>query len=521
MVKVNRALLSVSDKTGIVEFAKGLEKLGIEMISTGGTSEILRSKGVKIRSVSEITGFPEILDGRVKTLHPKIHGGILAKRNELAHASQLKKHGIETIDLVVVNLYPFEETIANSNVKLEDAIEMIDIGGPAMIRSAAKNFKYVGAVCNPARYAEVLSELVENGRILSDDTLSALAVDAFSRTAEYDFKIYEFLQSRSRDNACFPSILSLIFNKVQGLRYGENPHQEAVFYADSVSPKGGFAGIKQLHGKELSFNNFLDLSSALGIVKDFDSPCACVVKHCSPCGIACCGRISEAFARAFACDSLSAFGGIVGLNRKVDSKTARKIRDCGFLECVIAPGYAAQAVKILMGKKNLRIIEFPDLFKKPLENAYGYDIKKVEGGLLVQRRDEAAIAPSDLKIMNKGKLTESGIKSLLFAWKAAKHVRSNAIVICKGERAVGIGGGQPSRVDSVRIALDKAGKNAIGAYLASDGFFPKPDSILLAAKAGIKAIIQPGGSVKDEEVIKAAKKSGIAMVFTGMRHFRH
>ena len=521
MAKIKRALISISDKTGIVEFAKGLKRLGIEIVSTGGTAKLLRSHGVEIRAVSDMTGFPEILSGRVKTLHPKIHGGILARRGIDEHMSQVRKYKIGLIDLVVVNLYPFEETILDPKIKLEDAVEMIDIGGPAMIRSAAKNFKDVAVVSNPGRYPQVLSELEGTGGSLSDQTLAGLSVEAFGHTARYDAKIHEFLRSRilARDN--FPDLLHLVFEKAQGLRYGENPHQEACFYADSVRPRHGFAAMKQLHGKELSFNNLLDLNAALQIIKDFNSPCACLVKHNSPCGVALSDKLRAAYRDAFRCDSLSSFGGIVGLNRRVDIKTAEEIYASGFLECIVAPGYDAGALQVLKNRKNLRLIEFKDMPKKAKDRIYSCDIKKIEGGMLIQEQDRLDITPDNLRVVTKKKPTGSQINSLLFAWKAAKHVKSNAIVIAKGERTIGIGGGQPSRVDSVRIAINKAGKSARGGCLASDGFFPQPDSIRQAAKAGIAAIIQPGGSVKDREVIEAAGKSGIAMVFTQVRHFKH
>lgn len=521
MAKIKRALISISDKRGIAEFAKGLERLGIEIISTGGTAKLLRSRGIKVRAVSDVTGFPEILSGRVKTLHPRIHGGILAIRAEAGHMSQVRKHKIGLIDMVVVNLYPFEETIRDPKVKLEDAVEMIDIGGPAMIRSAAKNFRDVAVVSNPDRYSRILSELERSGGSLSDETRAALSAEAFCHTARYDATIYGFLNSRFTGADNLPSVLHLIFEKTQGLRYGENPHQEAAFYADSVRPNYGFASMKQLHGKELSFNNLLDLDAAVRIVKDFNSPCACVVKHNSPCGIASSGKLRVAYKEAFECDKLSAFGGIVGLNRKVDAAAAVEIYDSGFLECVIAPGYDAEALKTLKERKNLRIIKFKGMFKRMDAGAYSFDIKKIDGGMLIQGQDELDTRRDDLKVVTKKKPSEGRIKSLLFAWKAAKHVKSNAIVVAEGERTIGIGGGQPSRVDSVKIAITKAGKSARGACLASDGFFPKPDSIQVAAKAGIAAMIQPGGSIKDEEVIRAADKAGIAMVFTQVRHFKH
>lgn len=515
-------MISVSDKKGVIDFAKGLEKLGIEIISTGGTAKILRENRIKIRAISDMTGSPEMLGGRLKTLHPKIHGGILAKRGDRGHMKQAKDHRIGLIDMVVVNLYPFEDTVRNPRVRLEDAIEMIDIGGPAMIRSAAKNFSDVAVLCNPDRYLCVLMELQENDRSLSEETRQALAVEAFGHTARYDAAIYAFLNGRfagSKDR--FPEILHLVFQRAQGLRYGENPHQKAAFYADSIRPAYGFGGMKQVHGKELSFNNFLDLNSAVQIVKDFRPPTACIVKHNSPCGVASSPRLDQAYRQAFKCDSLSAFGGIVGLNRKVDSRTAKAIFDSGFLECVIAPAYDAGALKILTERKNLRIIEYKDMASGPGRGVYSCDVKKIEGGLLLQEQDELEVGASDLKAATKRKPSESQVKTLLFAWKVAKHVRSNAIVIAKGERTIGIGGGQPSRVDSARIAIRKAGKDIKDACLATDGFFPKPDSVQLAGKAGIAAIIQPGGSIKDEDSIRAADKAKIAMVTTGARHFRH
>lgn len=522
MVKIKRALISVSDKKGIVDFARGLEKLGIEIISTGGTAKVLKENRVKIRAVSEVTGFPEMLSGRLKTLHPKIHGGILARRGDSGHMAQVREHKIRLIDMVVVNLYPFEETARSPKTRLEDAIEMIDIGGPAMIRSAAKNFKDVAVICNPERYLRILMELRGKDRSLSDETLETLAVEAFGHTAKYDAAIYTFLSGRvAQAKEKFPEILHLVFERTQGLRYGENPHQKAAFYADSVKPRHGFGGMKQLHGKELSFNNLLDLNGALQIVKEFDAPTACVVKHNSPCGVASSPRLEAAYKDAFNCDSLSAFGGIIGLNRRVDAKTARAIYDSGFMECVIAPAYDAGALKILKEKKNLRVIEYKGLGGKAENGVYSCDFKKIEGGLLLQEQDELDVKAEDLKPVTKRKPGENQIKSLLFAWKVAKHVKSNAIVIAKGERTIGIGGGQPSRVDSVRIAIRKAGKEVKGACLATDGFFPRPDSVLLAGKAKVAAIIQPGGSIKDEDSVKAADRSGIAMVVTGVRHFRH
>lgn len=522
MVKLKRALISVSDKTGIVEFAKGLEKLGVEIISTGGTAAILKDKGIKIRFVSDITGFPEILSGRVKTLHPLIHGGILAKRGESEHNRQVKRHGIDLIDLVAVNLYPFEETILKAGVKLEDAIEMIDIGGPAMLRAAAKNFKDVAVACDPARYPQILAELENGGGSLSGETLFTLAVEAFAHTARYDAMIYEFLRQRLKEREDFPRFLNFVFEKKQGLRYGENPHQRAAFYADSSGPyRRGIASMKQLHGKELSFNNLLDLDAVCEIIGAFGAPSVCILKHNSPCGVASSSDLRKAYRDAFNCDSLSAFGGIVGLNRQVDGDTAKEIYKSGFLECVVAPAYAKAALSILKERKNLRIMEFKDMFSKSDRGVYSYEMKKINGGMLIQERDKFEGAKKDLKVVTKKKPRCPQFETLLFAWEAAKYVRSNAIVIAKGTRTIGIGGGQPSRVDSVKTAIDKAGRQVKGACLASDGFFPKPDSIYKAARAGISAIIQPGGSIKDEDVIKAADEAAIAMVFTGVRHFKH
>ncbi|MFA6356664.1 MAG: bifunctional phosphoribosylaminoimidazolecarboxamide formyltransferase/IMP cyclohydrolase, partial [Candidatus Omnitrophota bacterium] len=446
----------------------------------------------------------------------------LAIRGDRGHMEQVKKHKIGLIDMVVVNLYPFEDTVRDPKVSLPEAIEMIDIGGPAMVRSAAKNYRDVAVICNPDRYLRILMELQGKGCSLSEETLEALAVEAFGHTAKYDAAIYTFLSSRfAQTKEKFPEILHLVFERVQGLRYGENPHQKAAFYADSVKPRFGFGNMKQLHGKELSFNNLLDLQGALQIVKDFVAPTACIVKHNSPCGVASALKLEQAYKDAFACDTLSAFGGIIGLNRKVDVKTAKAISDSGFMECVLAPAFDAGALTVLKEKKNLRIIEYKDAGAKAAENVYACDLKKIEGGLLLQDQDSIDARPDDLKTVTKKKINAEQLKSLMFAWKVAKHVKSNSIVIAKGERTVGIGGGQPSRVDSARIAIRKAGKEAKGACLATDGFFPKPDSVQLAGKAKIAAIIQPGGSIKDADSFNAADKAGIAMVVTGIRHFRH
>jgi len=517
MIKVKRALISVSDKAGIVEFAKGLHELSIEIISTGGTAKMIKDAGIPAIEVSQYTGFPEMLDGRVKTLHPKIHGGLLALRDNPEHMKQLQEHKIGLIDMVVINLYPFEKVIQKKDVKLEEAIENIDIGGPSMLRSAAKNFRSVAVICNPAKYKDILQEMKNNNGIISDSVLINLAVEVFNVTSRYDSVIYNFLSQKltPKELTKLPKDLILRFSKLQDLRYGENPHQAAAFYSD-VDKTVGLAGVKQLHGKELSFNNILDLQAASEIAKEFDEPAAVVIKHNNPCGVAQDKTLSEAYLRAWKCDDVSAFGGIVGLNREVDVKTAKVIGKSGFLECIIAPGYQGGALEILKEKKNLRIMEMPiDGEGKD------FDLKRVSGGLLVQEKDDKMVSEKDLKAVTKKKPTAKQIKGLLFAWRVVKHVKSNAIVLVKDTQTVGIGPGQTSRVESVIIATRKAGKKSKGSLLASDAFFPKADGIQMAARAGVVAIIQPGGSISDEEIIKACDKYKIAMVFTGMRHFRH
>jgi phosphoribosylaminoimidazolecarboxamide formyltransferase / IMP cyclohydrolase len=519
MIKVKRALISVSDKTGLAEFAKGLQKLGVEILSTGGTASLLRSLSIPVKEVGDYTGFPEMLDGRVKTLHPKIHGGLLAVRDNPEHMKQIAAHGIGTIDMVVVNLYPFEKTTAKKNVSLEEAIENIDIGGPSMLRSAAKNYKSVAVICNPDRYADVMAELTNNSGILSDKVLTNLAIEVFERTAAYDGAIHSFLSGRFKTDNAFatlPKEIALKFSKIQDLRYGENPHQQAAFYADGKKSTG-LTGIKQLHGKELSFNNILDLQAAVEIVRDFDGPAAVVIKHNNPSGVAQDKALDKAFLKAFACDSLSAFGGIIGLNRAVDAKTAQAIFKAGFMECVIAPKFEEGALKILKEKKNLRLLEL-DIFGLPEEK---YDYKKVSGGLLLQDKDNKTIKVEDLKVMGKIKPTKAQIEAMLFGWKLIKHVKSNAIALVKGTQTIGIGAGQTSRVDSALHAIRKAGKLAKGSVLISDAFLPKADTVTFAAKAGVTAIIQTGGSIADEEVIKEADKRKVAMVATAVRHFKH
>jgi len=519
MIKIKRALISVSDKTGLLEFAKGLHQLGVEMISTGGTAQLLRTNNIPVKEVSDYTGFPEMLDGRVKTLHPMIHGGLLAVRENKDHMKQIEAHGIGLIDMVIVNLYPFEKTIEKKNVTLEDAIENIDIGGPSMLRSAAKNYKSVAVICNPARYEEVLKELKNNTGILSDKVLVNLAIEVFERTSQYDGVISHFLNNRFKaDNsfASLPKDIQLGFSKQQDLRYGENPHQLAAFYSEGKK-KEGLAAIKQLHGKELSFNNILDLQAAVDIVREFDLPAAVIIKHNNPAGVAQDKTLEAAFKKALACDALSAFGGIIGLNRPVDEKTAKTISASGFMECVIAPEFSKEAVTILSAKKNLRILEL-DIHGLADDK---YDFKKVSGGLLLQEKDNRDLKIDEVKVVGAVKPTKAQMEAMLFGWKMIKHVKSNAIVLVKGTQTIGIGAGQTSRVDSALHAIRKAGTKAKGAVLISDAFLPKEDTVTFAAKAGIKAIIQTGGSIMDEAVIKEANKRKVAMVTTGIRHFKH
>jgi len=517
MIKVQRALISVSDKTGLIDFVKGLNELGIEIVSTGGTAASIKGAGIPVRQVSDYTGFPEILDGRVKTLHPAIHGGLLALRDKPNHMEQLKNHKIETIDMVVVNLYPFEK-VTQKNVSLFDALENIDIGGPSMLRSAAKNFKNVAVICNPKKYKEILNELKNNSGLLSDSVLTNLAVEVFQHTAHYDSIIFNYLDNRTKggDFSGLPREVILRYKKIQDLRYGENPHQAASFYSSHEDVKG-LAKIKQLHGKELSFNNLLDLNAAVCVVRDFKDPAAVIIKHNNPTGGSEDKSLAFAYKQAWECDSLSAFGGIIGLNRKVDLKTAQLIVKSGFMECIIAPEYATGALKLLSRKKNLRIIVID--FRKCDKGRYDY--KHIDGGLLMQEKDRADIKKEDLQVVTKKKPNAAQIESLLFGWKVIKHIRSNAIILVKGKKTVGIGCGQTSRVESVKIAISKAKSKAKNACLISDAFIPKTDNIKIAAQAGIKAIIQTGGSIADKEVIRACDKAGIAMVTTGIRHFKH
>jgi len=509
LIKVKRALISVADKQGLFNLASYLDQMNVEIISTGGTAKLLKEAGIRVIPVSDITNFPEMLDGRVKTLHPKIHAGILAQRTP-EHLKQLAEHGIKPIDLVIVNLYPFAQTIAKPDVTMEEAIENIDIGGPTMIRAAAKNYNYVAVVTSPVRYDEVLRELKKNDCCLSHELSYKLACEAFAYTAQYDTIIYQYLEKDP-----FPATLNLTYQKVQSLRYGENPHQQASFYKNPQISISGISNAKQLHGKELSYNNILDLDSALNLVKEFEEGFACVIiKHNNPCGVAVTDNQLTAYKFAQNTDPTSAFGSIISFNQVVEEATAEEIVKT-FTEAIIAPGFTNEALKILKTKKDLRLLEVA------LDQDVSLDIRSVGGGLLVQNSDLKEITPQELKVVTKRQPTEQEIKALLFGWKVVKHVKSNAIVLAKENRTIGIGAGQMSRVDAVKIAVNKALSEAFGAIMASDAFFPFRDGIDVADKAGVRAVIQPGGSIRDEEVIKAADEHGMAMVFTGIRHFKH
>jgi phosphoribosylaminoimidazolecarboxamide formyltransferase / IMP cyclohydrolase len=512
-MQIKRALISVSDKKGVVDFAKGLKKHGVVVISTGGTAAALAAAGIEVVKVADVTGFPEILDGRVKTLHPKIHGGLLARRDIDGHMKELAELEIEPIDLVVVNLYPFQETIAKPDVSLEEAIENIDIGGPTMIRSAAKNMSAVTVVVNPERYGEVLAEMDSNGGAVSEATRRDLAAEAFRHTADYDEAIYEYLEP----NHDFPPLLKMVFEKVSDLRYGENPHQRAAYYRDELAPPESLVHAQQLHGQTLSFNNILDFNAAWALVNEFDRPAAVVVKHNNPSGVCVADTISEAFSRAFEADSLSGFGGVVAVNRPVDIALAELLVK-PFLEGVAAPGFDEDSLALLIEtKKKLRLLAMPETAYSPETR----DLKRVQGGIVVQDADILTETLEDMKVVTTVMPTEDNWRDLIFAWRVAKHVKSNAIVLAAEMTTAGIGAGQMSRVDSTSLAVQKAGEKVEDTVLASDAFFPFPDAVLTAAAAGIRAIIQPGGSIRDDEIIAAANKHGIAMVFTGTRHFRH
>ena len=519
MIKIQRALISVSDKTGILEFAQSLRGHGVEILSTGGTAKLLRDAGVAVTEVADYTGFPEMLDGRVKTLHPKIHAGILGRRDLPAHVAQMKTHGFAPIDLVVVNLYPFRETVSRANVTLAEAIENIDIGGPAMVRSAAKNYAGVAVVTDPADYAVVAKELSDEGG-LSSATRFRLACKAFSHTAEYDGAISNYLTAldgagKPRE---FPTRLNVQFDQVQTLRYGENPHQQATFYRDLKPAPGTLANYQQLQGKELSYNNIADADAAWECVKSFSQTTCVIVKHANPCGVAVADQQLEAYRHAFATDPTSAFGGIIAFNREVDAATAEAVTK-QFVEVLIAPSYSAAALTVLKQKTNVRVLS--------VELALSHqrwDMKRVGGGLLLQSPDSALVEGRDLKIVSKQQPTPTQLDDMIFAFRVAKFVKSNAIVFCAEGRTLGIGAGQMSRVDSTRLASMKAqqaGLNLANSVAASDAFFPFRDGLDVIADAGAKAVIQPGGSMRDDEVIAAADEHGIVMALTGVRHFRH
>ncbi|MDE8602285.1 bifunctional phosphoribosylaminoimidazolecarboxamide formyltransferase/IMP cyclohydrolase [Marinomonas sp. RSW2] len=516
---IKRALISVSDKTGIVEFARELTAQGVEILSTGGTYRLLLDNNVKATEVSDYTGFPEMMDGRVKTLHPKVHGGILGRRD--IDGAIMKEHGIEEIDMVVVNLYPFEATIERPDCDLPMAIENIDIGGPTMVRSAAKNHKDVAIVVSPASYDSLLASLKADGGLTYDQRFD-LAVQAFEHTSHYDGAIANFLGKKVEGGSeDFTRTFNLQFNKQEEMRYGENPHQKAAFYVEANPKEASISTAKQIQGKALSYNNIADTDAALECVKSFDKPACVIVKHANPCGVATAASQFEAYDLAFQTDPTSAFGGIIAFNQELDAKTAQAIVDRQFVEVIIAPSVSKEAADIVAAKQNVRLLECGQW---SANKSTALDYKRVNGGLLVQDRDDGTITLDDLKIVSKRQPSEEEFKDLLFAWKVAKFVKSNAIVYAKAEQTIGVGAGQMSRVYSAKIAGIKAADESlevVGSVMASDAFFPFRDGIDAAAQAGITAVIQPGGSMRDAEVIAAADEAGMAMVFTGMRHFRH
>jgi phosphoribosylaminoimidazolecarboxamide formyltransferase / IMP cyclohydrolase len=516
--KIRRAILSVTDKTGLVEFARKLSDLRVELISTGGTAQLLRQAGITVKDISELTGFPEMLDGRVKTLHPKVHGGILHRRENPSHLSAVAEHGILPIDMVVVNLYAFEKTAAKPDVHFDELIENIDIGGPSMIRSAAKNFQDVAIVTSPSDYNEIAKELNQSGGELSLDTRWRLAQKAFATTAAYDTAIASTLERVSSNGhfefhepAGLPQNLRLSFAKAMDLRYGENPHQKAALYSDGSGR--GVANGRQLQGKELSYNNIVDLQAAWDLAQEFAEPACAIIKHTNPAGAATGATLVEAYRKALACDPVSAFGGVIGVNRPVDAGAAEEMAKL-FLEVIAAPAFDEGAKAKFAGKKNLRLMEIADTQEK-------WVLKNVSGGILLQDADVRPLAESDMKVVSRRQPTAEEKRSLLFAWKVCKHVKSNAIVYARDGQTLGVGAGQMSRVDSCKIGAMKAVLPLKGTVAASDAFFPFPDGVEEIAKAGATAIIQPGGSVRDHEVIEAADRLGLAMIFTGVRHFRH
>ena len=525
--KISRALISVSDKTGVVEFAKALHKRGVEILSTGGTANALRDANIPVIDVAEYTGSPEILDGRLKTLHPKIHGGLLGRRSDRKHAEEMRANDIGPIDLVAVNLYPFEATIAKPGCRFEDAIENIDIGGPTMLRSAAKNHEDVAVIVDSADYAGVIEEMDRNGGALTRETKFRLAKKVFAATARYDSAIVSFLSSigDNGEKLEMPANVGFTFELVQKLRYGENPHQKAAFYRDPAgTSEPAIVNARQLQGKELSYNNIMDADAVLQMAQEFQGSrfAAVIVKHANPCGAAISDKsLADAYERAFECDPVSAFGGIIALNKPMDAATAEKIGET-FFEVIVAPSFEKAALEILSKKKNLRLLELPSLGTQ--FQPEGYSLRKVVGGLLLQERDLSHEPVREGRVVTKRSPTEAEWRDLEFAWRIAKHVKSNAIVYAKDGRTVGIGAGQMSRVDSAKVAVMKAadaGLDLAKSVIASDAFFPFRDGVDAAAKAGATAVVQPGGSVRDEEVIAAADEHDMAMVFTGVRHFRH
>lgn len=524
---IRRALISVSDKTGIVEFAQALAERGVDILSTGGTARLLAEQGIAVTEVSDYTGFPEMMDGRVKTLHPKVHGGVLGRRGQ--DDEVMAKHGINPIDMVVVNLYPFAETVAKEGCTLADAVENIDIGGPTMVRSAAKNHKDVTIVVNASDYDRVIAEMDANDKSLTLETRFDLAIAAFEHTAAYDGMIANYFgtmvpsygeNKEGDEESKFPRTFNQQFEKKQDMRYGENSHQAAAFYVEANPQEASVSTARQIQGKALSYNNIADTDAALECVKEFNEPACVIVKHANPCGVALGKDILEAYNRAYQTDPTSAFGGIIAFNQELDAETATAIVERQFVEVIIAPSVSAEAIEVVAAKKNVRLLECGEWSTKTT----GFDVKRVNGGLLVQDRDQGMVSQDDLKVVSKRQPTEEELKDALFCWKVAKYVKSNAIVYAKGDMTIGVGAGQMSRVYSAKIAGIKAadeGLEVAGSVMASDAFFPFRDGIDAAAEAGIKCVIQPGGSMRDDEVIAAADENGMAMIFTGMRHFRH
>lgn len=524
---IRRALISVSDKTGIVEFAQALAERGVDILSTGGTARLLAEQGIAVTEVSDYTGFPEMMDGRVKTLHPKVHGGVLGRRGQ--DDEVMAKHGINPIDMVVVNLYPFAETVAKEGCTLADAVENIDIGGPTMVRSAAKNHKDVTIVVNASDYDRVIAEMDANDKSLTLETRFDLAIAAFEHTADYDGMIANYFgtmvpsygeNKEGDEESKFPRTFNQQFEKKQDMRYGENSHQAAAFYVEANPQEASVSTARQIQGKALSYNNIADTDAALECVKEFNEPACVIVKHANPCGVALGKDILEAYNRAYQTDPTSAFGGIIAFNQELDAETASAIVERQFVEVIIAPSVSAEAIEVVAAKKNVRLLECGKWSTKTT----GFDVKRVNGGLLVQDRDQGMVSLDDLKVVSKRQPTEEELKDALFCWKVAKYVKSNAIVYAKDDMTIGVGAGQMSRVYSAKIAGIKAadeGLEVAGSVMASDAFFPFRDGIDAAAEAGIKCVIQPGGSMRDDEVIAAADEHGMAMIFTGMRHFRH